>query len=116
MAYPAASATAYDKPQLTTLAPLDPASGTVTIPTAASTDPNVDYPTASPARATAGSKVTAPTGAAARTESTLSSAWADDDARSAASTAATAPSSCSASYSTAALGRSSGAHDQGEAK
>jgi hypothetical protein len=44
---------------LASLASLNPASGTTTIPRTASTYSNLFYPAASPARATAGSEVTA---------------------------------------------------------
>ena len=94
--------------------PLDPATRTATVARAATTDPNVDHTTAPPARATAGAKITAATGATARTNHTPSSPWADDDARTAASAAAATAHSSSCSPAT--LGRSSGAHDQGKAK
>ena len=112
--------------------PLGPATRTATVAAAATTDPNADHTTPPPAHATAGAKIATAPGAAARTVHTSSCLWADDDARSAASTAATARPSRSAaalgrssasaaatarpSRSAAALGRSSGADDQGKAK
>ena len=101
---------------LAALAPLDPASGTVTISRATSTDPNVDYPTASPAGATAGSKVTAPTGATARAENTPSSAWVDDDARTAVSASATAPGPSTATTAAALSGCFGGSAHEEQAK
>lgn len=84
---------------------LNPAARTATVAAAATTDPNLDDTTPARARAATGAKISTTPGAAARTVHT-SHLWADDNARTAASTAATARPSCSA----APLGRSPGAH------